>query len=420
MNACTVNLFIICNLFPLLFRHISNPDVLRFDWRFTWLNKIKLLSIQNVNFNTVPCDAWQNMKSIELLDITNNRLLDKVLFNQQCNYKGTVPTLHTFNVSNNYLTSLKDLASLTKEFQQLQVIDVSRNQLGSAAESRDCVWTQNITRVIAHHNLFVSVALQCLPTTVHFLDLSYCDLDQLDVDYFEKTTSLKELLLSGNKIKFIPHGWKSSSLQSLSLDGNSFGIINVGSFQDMPQLSQLTSGNNPYHCTCDLHTFIQDTMSKGKVNITDWPENYKCYYPEALLNKVVANYLPGRVACDIRLVIVICVATTAAVVLVLTLICYIFDVPWYTKATYQIIRAKYRTHKEGTEESRIYSYHAFISYSHSDADWVRDQLLPCLENSKPPYRLCIHERDFLPGKWIIDNIIDNIESSRKVRAKLNI
>ncbi|XP_016518875.1 toll-like receptor 18 isoform X2 [Poecilia formosa] len=55
-----------------------------------------------------------------------------------------------------------------------------------------------------------------------------------------------------------------------------------------------------------------------------------------------------------------------------------------------------------------------LSIHHSDADWVRDQLLPCLENNKNPYRLCIHERDFMPGKWIIDNIIENIESSRKV------
>lgn len=120
-------------------------------------------------------------------------------------------------------------------------------------------------------------------------------------------------------------------------------------------------------------------------------------------------------ACDIRLVIIICVATTAAVILIMMVICYIFDLPWYTKATYQIIRAKYRAHKEKVAgEPEPFTYHAFISYSHSDADWVRDQLLPSLENSRNPYRLCIHERDFMPGRWIIDNIIDNIENSRKV------
>ncbi|XP_059194512.1 toll-like receptor 18 [Centropristis striata] len=395
--------------------YISNPDVLRFDWRFTWFNKIKQLSIQHVYFNSVPCDAWVEMEGVEVLDVSDNRLQNQFLFNQLCDYKGTMPNLHTFKLSTNELTSLKDLSSLTREFQQLQVLDFSNNKLGSAETSRDCVWQKNIIRVIAHHNNFVSEAVRCLPTTVHYLDLSYCDLDQLDMTYFEKATNLKELLLSGNKIKFIPSKWKSPSLRSLALDGNSFDLISKKSFQEMPQLSQLKAGNNPYHCSCDLHAFVQDTLSKGKVNLTDWPWNYKCYHPEALLNTEIANFFPGKVACDIRLVIIICVATTAAVILILMLICYIFDLPWYTKATYQIIRAKYRAQKEkAAGEPETFTFHAFISYSHSDADWVKEELLPCLENNRNSYRLCIHERDFMPGRWIIDNIIDNIESSRKV------
>lgn len=389
--------------------------MLRFDWRFTWFNKIDKLSIQYVYFNSVPCDAWVEMEGVKVLDVSNNRLINKYIFNQRCDYRGTMPNLHTFNVSNNDLTSLKDLSSLTREFQRLQVFDFSNNKLGSAETSQNCVWQKNIIRLIGHHNHFVSKALHCLPTTVHYLDLSYCNLDQLDMAYFERANNLKELLLSGNKIKFIPSTWKSPSLKSLALDGNSFGLISIASFQDMPQLSQLRAGNNPYHCTCELHAFVQDTMSKGKVNLTDWPLNYRCFHPEALLNTVISKYFPGQVACDIRLVIVICVATTIAVTLILMLICYIFDLPWYTKATFQIIRAKYRAHKEkAAGDSGTFTYHAFISYSHSDADWVRNELLPCLENNRSPYRLCIHERDFMPGRWIIDNIIDNIENSRKV------
>ncbi|XP_058503802.1 toll-like receptor 18 [Solea solea] len=395
--------------------YISNPDVLRFDWRFTWLKKIKQLSIQYVYFNSVPCDSWVEMEGVEFLDVSNNRLLNDYLFNQRCDYKGTMPNLHTFNLSTNELTSLKDLSSLTRKFKRLQVLDVSDNNLGSAHDSRDCVWQPNISRLIAHHNHFVSEALRCLPTTVHYLDLSYCDLDQLDIAYFEDAIHLKELLLTGNKIKFIPSKWTSPTLQTLALDGNSFGLISKETFHGMPKLSRLTAGNNPYHCTCELHAFVQDTVSKGKVDLTDWPLNYRCYHPEAFLNTFVSKYLPGEVACDIRLVIVICVATTTAVILILMLICYIFDLPWYTKATYQIIRAKYRARKEkAAGESGTYTYHAFISYSHCDADWVRDQLLPCLENNRNPYRLCIHERDFMPGRWIIDNIIENIENSHKV------
>ncbi|XP_028327629.1 toll-like receptor 18 [Gouania willdenowi] len=395
--------------------YISNPDVLRFDWSFTWLSKVKQLSIENVYFNSVPCDAFVAMTGVKTLNVPNNRLQNNFVLNQRCDNRGTMKNLLTFNMSINELSSLKAISSLTWDFKHLQVIDVNSNKLGSAEESQDCVWPPNITYFIAHHNEFVKEALMCLPTTLHFLDLSYCKLDQLDMAYFEKATNLKHLLLSGNKIKFIPSKWESPSMKILALDGNSFGIINKDSFQDMPQLCELKAGNNPYYCTCDLHSFMEETLSEKKINLTDWPWNYRCYHPEVLLNTPLAKFFPGYVACDIRLVILICVATTSAVLLILGIICYIFDLPWYTKATYQIVRAKYRARKEkAAGELPPFTYHAFISYSHSDAEWVRDQLLPCLENNKTPYRLCIHERDFTPGRWIIDNIIDNIENSLKI------
>ncbi|KAM9488773.1 toll-like receptor 18 [Clarias gariepinus] len=397
----------------LVLSDISNPEILTFDWSFTWLNKIRHLQINNVNFNFVPCDAWEEMKEVEILDLSNNRLKDNFLFNQQCDYTDTMLGLHTFNLSNNKLTSLSNFAFLAGEFRHLRVIDISYNHFGFKGNS-PCFWKPNITTVVANHNSMVFDSFKCLPTTVLYLDLSYCNIDQLDVNYFRKAVHLREVYLSGNKIKFIPSDWKSPSIRSLALDGNSFGIISMRSFMGLPNLEQLRAGNNPYHCTCELHNFIKQTELKGKVNITDWPENYRCYHPEALLNTMVSNYLPAHIVCDIRLVIVISVVTTVGAVLALIIICYICNIPWYAKATYQIVRAKYRSHKEGLALSADYMFHAFISYSHSDADWVRDELLPCLENSKPPYRLCIHERDFIPGKWIIDNIIENIENSRKV------
>ncbi|KAK7877857.1 hypothetical protein WMY93_031497 [Mugilogobius chulae] len=391
----------------------SNPGMLMFERNYMWLSKVKELSIQYVIIVATPCAALKNLRALQVLDVSHNRLREDYIYNWECNYNGTMPNLRSYNLSNNELTRLNDLSAATRYFGQLNTLDVSNNKLGSTAYGSRCIWNKNLTRFIAHHNDFVSAALHCLPTTVEYLDLSYCNLDQLDTTFFEKTSYLKELLLSGNKIKYIPSGWKSPSLQSLKLDGNSFGAITVNSFQKMSLLSSLKAGNNPYQCTCDLHAFFEETFLNHKVNLTDWPWNYHCYHPLPLLNKQISNYNPGRVTCDTKLLILICAATTAAVIIVLMVICYIFDLPWYTKATYQIIRAKYRAHqeKEGVE---LFTYHAFISYSHWDADWVRDQLLPALEDIRNPYRLCIHERDFTPGKWIIDNIIENIENSRKI------
>ncbi|XP_015229844.1 PREDICTED: toll-like receptor 13 [Cyprinodon variegatus] len=59
-----------------------------------------------------------------------------------------------------------------------------------------------------------------------------------------------------------------------------------------------------------------------------------------------------------------------------------------------------------------YRFDAFVSYNINDEDWVYREMLPMLEE-KQGWRLCLHHRDFQPGKPIIENITDAIYSSRK-------
>lgn len=54
---------------------------------------------------------------------------------------------------------------------------------------------------------------------------------------------------------------------------------------------------------------------------------------------------------------------------------------------------------------------AFVSYSEMDSAWVEAHLVPMLEQSEPPVRLCLHKRDFVPRGWVLDNIMDAKENS---------
>nr|XP_023998138.1 toll-like receptor 13 [Salvelinus alpinus] len=56
-------------------------------------------------------------------------------------------------------------------------------------------------------------------------------------------------------------------------------------------------------------------------------------------------------------------------------------------------------------------YDALISYNVYDEPWVLKELLPELEGEQG-WKLCLHHRDFQPGKPIIDNIMDGIYRSR--------
>ena len=63
-------------------------------------------------------------------------------------------------------------------------------------------------------------------------------------------------------------------------------------------------------------------------------------------------------------------------------------------------------------ETEHFDYDVFVSFAGEDLDWVLQHLVPKLEEELG-LRLCIHERDFRPGKNILNNIVDSINASKK-------
>lgn len=64
-----------------------------------------------------------------------------------------------------------------------------------------------------------------------------------------------------------------------------------------------------------------------------------------------------------------------------------------------------------------YKYDVFISYSHKDGDWVTQTLVPRLEAGG--LKVCIDERDFIPGKAALLNMQDGIGGSRRILLVLS-
>ncbi len=64
-----------------------------------------------------------------------------------------------------------------------------------------------------------------------------------------------------------------------------------------------------------------------------------------------------------------------------------------------------------TEENR--EYDAFIAYSQEDIRFVKNKLLRPLESKRPPYKICIHHRDFELGATISANILNAIKQSKR-------
>nr|KAG5707033.1 hypothetical protein BaRGS_019638 [Batillaria attramentaria]KAG5707034.1 hypothetical protein BaRGS_019639 [Batillaria attramentaria] len=59
-----------------------------------------------------------------------------------------------------------------------------------------------------------------------------------------------------------------------------------------------------------------------------------------------------------------------------------------------------------------FQYDVFVSYASEDEGFLNEHLIPQLEG-RLGLKLCLHERDFHPGKEIMANITDNLEVSRR-------
>ncbi|KAI0239353.1 hypothetical protein LSAT2_009922, partial [Lamellibrachia satsuma] len=84
---------------------------------------------------------------------------------------------------------------------------------------------------------------------------------------------------------------------------------------------------------------------------------------------------------------------------------------WYINYYFFLVRSRRRHYLELADGN--YAYDAFVAHSSSDRVWVVRRLLPRLE-AEGRYRLCLHQRDWLAGREISENIVESIEASRKV------
>ncbi|KAI8498641.1 hypothetical protein Bbelb_238430 [Branchiostoma belcheri] len=85
------------------------------------------------------------------------------------------------------------------------------------------------------------------------------------------------------------------------------------------------------------------------------------------------------------------------------------------KIKYLMFLLRRRNEDEEPLRGRRFVYDAFVAHNSEDTRWVVRELCHNLENveDQPRYKLCIHQRNFLPGAPIVNNIVKAIETSRK-------
>ncbi|KAG2466043.1 TLR1 protein, partial [Polypterus senegalus] len=154
-------------------------------------------------------------------------------------------------------------------------------------------------------------------------------------------------------------------------------------------------------------------VSKSRITLLGWPDLYSCSEPEALNGTLLEEFHMFEISCNLALLLTAILIPLIVIVISIAVLCKHFDAPWYLRMMWQWTQTKQRAKtKQILETRRDLAYNAFVSYSQDDSSWVKEYLLPNLEEMGK-LKICYHERNFIAGKSIIENIITCIEKSYK-------
>ncbi|XP_076193741.1 toll-like receptor 2 [Aptenodytes patagonicus] len=364
------------------------------------LSLLTKVTVDNTKVFLVPCRLSQRLLSLEYLDLSANLLGDFSLEHSAC--QGGWPSLQTLNLSQNSLSDLEMTGKSLSHLRNLILLDISQNNFGEIPDV--CEWPKNL-KYLNLSSTQIPKLTTCIPPTLEVLDVSANNLQEFGL----QLPFLKELYLAKNQLKTLPDAAPIPNLVAMSVRRNKLNSFSREEFESFKKMELLDASDNNFICSCEFLSFIHHQAGIAQV-LVGWPDKYVCDSPLAVRGVQVGAVHLSLMECHKFLVVSLICALVFLVILILVAVGYKYHAVWYLRMTWAWLQAKRKPKRAPPKDI---CYDAFVSYSENDSDWVENIMVRELEQACPPFRLCLHKRDFVPGKWIVDNIIDSIEKSHK-------
>ena len=350
--------------------------------------------------------------------------------------------LREIQLSNNQLRRIGHMPSKTGR--DIKYIGLSHNRLGSL-ENNTFDNLSSIVRIRLDHNAFDNVDTGCfkgltslsilrlsnnpllgnhidnlqmafsnIPNLL-LLDLGACGIERLPNALLLTLAKLQSLVLTNNAIlSWEPEFFlNQKSLAFLYLSRNRIVTMNSTSVQYLPALRAIYLDANPFSCSCNIRDF-RDWILIGRLYVGLNIYNKKAYacasLPKVRGVSLLDVDLGFRVCGPINEIIGGSVGGFFLVFVIASSV-IVYRYRWYIRYGCFLMKGRLRQ-RRNQERLLECTYDAFVSYNHGDQKWVIEHVLPKLEY-RGNIRLCLHDRDWLAGPDIADNIIDSIENSHK-------
>ena len=401
-------------------------------------------------FTNVPNGTFTNLKTF---DLSENRFLQlkkfggtrfpsltKLVINSNKHGLGCVPTLFIYHLksletlilNDNKLSQLKKRSFLSES---LETLELKRMTIITAS-IRIGVFTQisNLKQLTLdglnpnvdtntdyqrYLDQFISKQFQNL-TMLHNLSLRYMNIFRLQSGMFHGTDQLRYLKLSHNSINSIGEGTLNHLKYLIHLDMNYNAIqsINRTSIPRVDQKLTLKISYNEWMCDCSLLWF-RELMDNNTDNIIIHEDrvNYRCASPSHMKDVKVMDFhlhvsIRSCITHPLKQMYYMMMYSSVAICFITLLFSNVYRFRWYVYYMYINTKARIRGYK-ALNDFEEFQYDAFVCYNNDDIDWMVHTLRTSLE-SDHKLKLCLHDRDWLGGVDIVDNIQQSIGRSRKV------
>ncbi|XP_060067606.1 toll-like receptor 4 [Ylistrum balloti] len=339
-------------------------------------NNLEILDLSNNLFH-----SWRgplnNLKHIKYLYMSHNycSYMSDYIFPVDNNVK-------TLFIQNNLLgvvLSTDHDGRIFKNFTNLEILDLSTNHIYSLP-----------SRLLQHQY------------TLQILNLSNNALSEFSLDLSEMRY-LKYIDLRHNQLRTIKERQRD---QIGSLKVNNVTVNLVGNTMD---------------CSCMELEFLK-WIGENKALFVNF-HGYDCVFTngtQASFTDFDGILIELSKSCDSYIAIIAVFASMVLLCLSLTISGIIYRYRWKLRYLFYMAKTRYKGYSTvaHAEDDDDYVFDAFVSYCSDDFCFVRGEVVPNLEE-KQGLHLCLHQRDFIPGQEIAQNITNAIHQSRKTVVLLS-
>ncbi|CAN9506034.1 unnamed protein product [Ophioblennius macclurei] len=382
--------------------------------QFRGLTVLQNLSLHSNRINNLNKKSFVGLTRLENLNLQRNEITDKHLEKGVFN---ALTNLRSLDLTQNKIKYQKIMLPTSPPFANLSLLEEL-----SVGEQGQRGWgylppnfLQGLSNLVSFNAR--NMRLKSLPVDIFSftprlenLDINANSLVDIPAELFAPIGNLKSLYASRNYLNSLDFFVRANltKLEFLQARMNQYSVFRAEVFNSLPALVYVDIQENSFTCDCDNDWFIRWVRNDTQTQVVS-AYNFKCNYPPSEKDKLLMDFDLGSCSLDVGF---ICFVSTTLATLCLMAVPSIYHfMKWQLVYAYYVFLAWLADTKHKNRDAP-HQYDAFVSYNAHDEPWVVQQLLPKLEGEQG-WRLCLHHRDFEPGKAIIDNITEAIYSSRK-------